>query len=109
MKIRIELQNGETYVGMLTKTEVKSSLRSAKAMVSHVPRKPVKCADAIARLWQNGKFKTRLSFQDVEKALEVLEVTYPTNTLSMALSRAKFLTIRGTRGAYKYVQRYSAN
>lgn len=66
----------------------------------------VKCPSAIELLWKRAGFKAGLSFQDVKTALAEEGYNFPQNTLMMALQSAVFLTRRGTRRNYTWMQKY---
>jgi hypothetical protein len=59
-------------------------------------------------LWGQGFFSTEKNFQSVKLELSKLGSNPSDATVGMALSRAKFLTQRGARGGYRYIQKYAA-
>lgn len=59
-------------------------------------------------LWGQGFFSSEKKFQAVKTQLSKLGSNPSDATLGMALNRAKFLTQRGTRTDYRYIQKYAA-
>jgi hypothetical protein len=58
-------------------------------------------------LWQQGFFRQERSFAGIKRKLGSLG-SHPTpQNLSIALSRAKFLTKLGRRGKYRYIQKHA--
>ncbi len=58
-------------------------------------------------LWGQGVFSTEKNYQAVKNQLSKLGCNPTDAALGMALSRAKFLTQRGTRGDYRYIQKHA--
>jgi hypothetical protein len=69
------------------------------------PRTP---KEALQRLHQKGVFKAPRELKAVEEELARIDCNFPKPSLAMALERADFLTKRGQRGSYRWVQRYPA-
>ncbi|MGA2242791.1 MAG: hypothetical protein ABSH11_12270 [Verrucomicrobiota bacterium] len=109
MKIRIEVvtDDGTFFQGDAVLARV------AKARTPTTPVKPVKtkvkCPEAIKRLWQAGQFKSPLSFADIKTGLSQEGYNFPNNTLMMALTNANYLTKRGGKGSYQWLQRHPYN
>jgi hypothetical protein len=107
MKIRIELISDDNtiYFGevLLQKGKAQTKRPVVKPIASAQQRK---CPAVIARLWQHGDFKRALSVAEVKKALDAAEYSFPDSTILMALSRAKFLTRHGSKGAFSWKQKY---
>ncbi len=61
------------------------------------------------RLWQSGEFKSLVSFADIKAKLSQEGFNFPDNSLMMALTRASFLTRRGSKGSYQWSQRHPYN
>jgi hypothetical protein len=59
-------------------------------------------------LWGQGFFSSEKQFQSVKNQLSKVGSNPSDAALRMALNRAKFLTQRGTRGDYRYIQKYAA-
>jgi hypothetical protein len=56
-------------------------------------------------LWGQGFFSSEKNFQAVKDKLSKVGCNPTDAALRMALNRAKFLTQRGTRGDYRYIQK----
>jgi hypothetical protein len=67
------------------------------------PRMPM---DGLRRLHQQGAFKAERDFKSVEGELSRIHCNFPKASLAKALARADFLTRHGTRGSYRWIQRY---
>ena len=61
----------------------------------------------LEEIWNIGFFKSAKSFDQVQKELERLGCNPQRSALQMALSRSSFLTKRGTKGTYTYIQRHA--
>lgn len=70
--------------------------------------RPASAPQAVSALWKKGTFRTPQSFGTIETALSELEYNFPKPTLMMALGSAPFLTRRGPRGNYRWIQKYKA-
>lgn len=57
-------------------------------------------------LWHGGVFESARKFNDILQILGEKGKNFSKPKLGLALSRAKFLTRRGRRGFYEYVQRF---
>ena len=64
--------------------------------------------DAIQLLWREGFFKTQQNLPAVAGELGGRGNNFSSVNLSKALSSARFLSRRGKRGAYAYLQKISA-
>jgi hypothetical protein len=62
--------------------------------------------EGVRILWEEKFFRTAKKTLEIVEALAQRENNFPTNALSMALDRAKFLIHRGKKGAYEYIQQY---
>ena len=58
-------------------------------------------------LWNQGFYSYERNFSDVKKELSNLGCNPSDANLQMALSRVTFLTQRGTRSHYRYIQKYA--
>lgn len=58
--------------------------------------------------WGQGFFSNEKTFQVVKSQLSKLGCNPSDSTLGMALNRARFLTQRGTRKHYRYIQKHAA-
>ena len=68
--------------------------------------KPPKPKHALKMLYEKGVFKTDQTFGAIEVELGRLEYNFPKPTLMMALGSVPFLTRRGAKGSYRWVQKY---
>ena len=64
--------------------------------------------EALEILWYDGIFKSWLKFNQVSQVLEKRGNNFSKPELALALRRAKFLTRRGIKRSYEYVQRRPA-
>lgn len=60
---------------------------------------------ALNILWQEGAFKSWLNFKAISTALAKRGNNFSTAELGMALRRASYLTRRGKRGYFEYIQK----
>lgn len=65
-----------------------------------------KCPDILALLWRNGSFKKALALPEIKEALAGTGHSFTTANILMGLSRVKFLTRHGRRGAFSWQQKY---
>lgn len=56
-------------------------------------------------LWKSGFFKVAKKLRQVDEKLMAAEYNFSVAELGKALERAYYLTRRGKRGAYEYVQK----
>ena len=110
MKIRIEVitDDGMVFHG---ETELVRAQKHEPAFPRAHETKTgnVKCPDAVRDLWQKGKFKLSSSFATIKDELSQSGFNFPDNTLMMALSSARYLTRRGSKGSYTWSQRHPYN
>jgi hypothetical protein len=59
----------------------------------------------LPQLWKDGTFKTWQKSADITDKLASKGYHFTSAELSMALSRASYLTRRGKAGAYEYIQK----
>jgi hypothetical protein len=78
--------------------------------VMRMANKKIKIAktatEALIMLWQGGFFRTWQAQPKIVAHLAGKEHNFEGPELGMALKRAKYLTRRGTRGCYEYIQTY---
>lgn len=65
-----------------------------------------KTTDALKILWKGKAFFRPKALAEVKKELQKRGYNFTDEALSMALMRARFLTRRGERGTYSFVQKY---
>ncbi len=65
-------------------------------------------AGAIKILWQEGELRTWHRFAGISQMLEEKGNNFSKPEIGLALRRASYLTRRGTRGFYEYIQRIPA-
>jgi hypothetical protein len=58
-------------------------------------------------LWRNKFFEKSRTFSDIKTALEETGCNPSPQSLQISLNRAKYLTQKGARGAYRYVQKHA--
>lgn len=61
---------------------------------------------ALKLLWKSGFFRKPKTRPQIEVHLEEMGYNFAGNALSMALAAARFLTRRGPRGSYSFVQKH---
>lgn len=108
MKLKIEVidESGARYVGEATvyRNNRKTQNSSAPALAQDVR---LTCSVALQQMWQLGRFKQALSRKRITEALSARAgYNFTGEALSMALSRARFLTRRGSRNSYTWIQKY---
>jgi hypothetical protein len=110
VSVVVEDDSGHKFHG---EVELKPQRKSGKS--AHSPKavarasvKGVSAPAAVRVLWEKGKFKTAQTFGEIERELGELEYNFPKNTLTMALGSAAYLTRRGARGSYRWIQKYKA-
>lgn len=70
-------------------------------------KKIVKTATkALKILWEGGVFRKWMKIAAVVEELSKKEYNFPLTNVNMALQRAPYLTCKGKRGSYKYIQKY---
>jgi hypothetical protein len=110
MEIRIEVITDEGMVFHGETKLVRAEKREPRsARVHETKTGKVKCPEAVRDLWQKGKFKSSSSFATIKDELSQSGFNFPDNTLMMALSSAKYLTRRGSKGSYTWSQRHPYN
>jgi len=62
--------------------------------------------DALELLWEEKTFTKALNMKEIEQELGKRGYNFTDKNLMMTLKRAKFLTRRGDRGSYAYIQKY---
>lgn len=110
VKLTIEDDSGRTYRGEVVldsrgsaKTVERRGPRPKPKHISSDPKKPTR---ALKHLHEKGIFKTERNLGEVETELGKMDCNFPKPSLAMALERADFLTRRGTRRNYRWIQRY---
>jgi len=63
-------------------------------------------SEYLDKLWRDGFFKKEKTYEEIKKALGKLSCNPEDPTLGMALLRSKFLTRRGTKGSFKYIEKF---
>ncbi len=62
--------------------------------------------EALGMLWRNGFFRTKQTQPKIVAHLAKAGHNFEGPELGMALKRARYLTRRGKRGSYEYIQKY---
>jgi len=62
--------------------------------------------EAMNLLWRNGFFRRWQTQPKIVAHLAEVEHNFEGPELGMALKRAKYLTRRGKRGSYEYIQKF---
>jgi len=110
MKVRlmIEDDSGRTYSGevALDSHGFAKKVQQKQPKTKQAPGGPKKPTEALQHLFEKGLFKAELSLGKVESELGKIDCNFPKASLAKALERADFLTRRGTRGNYRWIQRH---
>lgn len=109
MKIRIELadDNGVLYVGQAELHRRNRTKVSVSPAITRKSQSRVTCGEALRRLWQSDQFRHALSLKQIAEALSKSGgYNFRGEALLMALSRTNFLTRRGSKGSYVWIQKY---
>lgn len=61
--------------------------------------------EQLQRLWQEGFFTTWKKFPEIDSELATKGYHFPSGDLAKALIRATYLTRRGKKGGYEYIQK----
>jgi hypothetical protein len=107
VSLTIEDDSGQTYHGEVM-LDSRGSTRATREKPSpkHAPSDPKQPADALKLLHKKGIFKTERDLREVEAELSKIDCNFQKASLAKALARADFLTRRGSRGAYRWIQRH---
>jgi hypothetical protein len=65
----------------------------------------ISATDQALSLWEAGFFKSAKKLKDVDAKLATIGYNFGAPELAKALERASYLTRRGKRGAYEYIQK----
>jgi len=109
MKVMLIVQDdsGRTFEGEAilspTRKAVKQTSNRRAPSGSTNPRTPTQ---GLKHLHAHGFFKTERDLGAVEGELAKVECHFPKSSLATALDRANFLTRRGSRGNYRYIQKF---
>lgn len=110
LRIHIEDERRKSYFG---EVELKPATRKDRLIESvdrQQPRlsgkKETKPSEAIARLYRAGFFGSGKSSGEVEKKLSEDGFNYSKSSTLTALRNAPYLRTTGTRGSYRFVQKY---
>ena len=65
----------------------------------------ISATDRLQYLWESGLFKTAKKVSEIDSILAKQEYNFTAAELGMALKRAPYLTRKGKRGSYTYIQK----
>lgn len=65
----------------------------------------ISATERLQHLWKSGLFKSAKKLSEIDATLAKQEYNFTTAELGMALKRAPYLTRKGKRGAYTYIQK----
>ena len=71
-------------------------------------KKIISATGRLQWLWEQGVFKVAKKLSDIKVRLAKDGYNFTATELGMALKRARYLTRRGKRGNYEYIQKYPA-
>lgn len=113
VKLSIEDDSGRTYQGEIILNSLQSSkvatpVRQPRATTHKAGPDPTSPMEALKHLHLRGIFKSERSLEAVETELGKIDCNFPKSSLATALSRADFLTRRGSRRRYRWIQKYKA-
>jgi hypothetical protein len=107
--VHIEDDSGQTYEGELVLSRApkgtKASAPRRKAAPTGTPTTPT---EGLKQLHRLGIFKSERSLGAVDSELSKIDCNFPKASLAKALERADFLTCKGKRGDYRWIQRFKA-
>lgn len=106
--LTIEDDSGRTYHGEVEMAlqGVSKKVRRKAPQPQSASAEPKKPTQALKHLHEKGIFKTERTLGVVEAELGKMDCNFPKASLAKALARADFLTRRGTRGNYRWIQRF---
>jgi hypothetical protein len=107
VNITVTDDRGNTFEGTaeLTKQTAKKPAKSKTPQLVRKSNAVTGPAGALKKLYNAHFFKTYKSIADVMKKLSEEGINYSIQLVSMALFRAKYLTKKGTKGNYQYIQK----
>jgi hypothetical protein len=110
VSLTIEDDSGRTYRGEVV-LDSRGTVKVAREKPTrkhplHQPSDPTNPTQALKHLHQKGIFKTERDLGAVEGELTKIDCNFPKPSLAKALARADFLTRRGSRGTYRWIQRH---
>jgi len=108
MQARIMItQDGRTFEGTIELTEVahhgKAPRNDALPVADGLPTKP---AGAVDSLFGRGYFATERTLSEVRGQLQQDGYNFGASSVLMTLQSRDYLQRRGTRGAYRFVQKH---
>ena len=108
MKLQVQVtENGKTFAGEAVLSEVqphgRQSRRQQKSVRTARPNKP---SEAIHALYGKGFFATARTLGDSMTQLGRDGYNFSGPSILMALKAKEFLQRRGSKGAYRFVQKY---
>jgi hypothetical protein len=106
VRVTVEAPDGEVYIGETVLQKRRGKAGKAVMSAAKSMRKRTTCSEAVRLLWQKGLFREPLSLTKAKASLSQLHYNFPDSTLAMALASAKYLTRRGTRGSYAWIQKH---
>lgn len=75
--------------------------------MKQMPRRIATTAtEALRQLWAVGFFKTAHTLADIDERLGKDDYHFGLASLAKALERASYLTRKGARGSYTYIQKH---
>lgn len=110
VSVLVEDDSGQQYRGeIILKPHHRGKMATSQEKAAghaHASSKPPKPKHALRTLHEKGVFRTEKTFGAVEQEVAKLECNFPKPTLMMALGSAPFLTRRGTKGNFRWIQKY---
>lgn len=70
------------------------------------PKGAITTTNVLKKLWQDGFFRVWRTSGSILEHLSEKGYNFPPPTVRMALKAATYLTRRGKRGAYEYIQKH---
>jgi len=102
MKVYVKVtdEKNQTYEGTVELT--KSRKQKAKKQTEIKIRGPT---DVVKELYFQNHFENERTLNEVEKKFKSKKYNFGLAGISLALDRAKFLSRKGKRGSYSYIQK----
>ncbi len=110
MRVQVRvLHEGRTYYGEVQlnptgpEKAVSRPLKIETSIVNNIATRP---SAAVELLYRKGFFKESRKFPDVSNELRKEGYNFSRQSIFMALKAAGFLALTGTRGSYRFVQKF---
>lgn len=107
MRVHVTVtSDGRAYEGTIELTKVSSKAIATVKKKKQKSTTITGATGAIKTLYEQGFFKGEKNIGQIMKKLETLGINFDIRLVSMALYRATYLTKKGKRLSYTYVQKH---